>query len=458
MRRVGFWVWYCCLALLLGQGAAAEISAARFSRPVVWQDAGAATLLAVALDPAVYAASRDDFADLRLLDQDGVETPYLLQKIASRKTLVQRVASRIESQSLQKIGDDGFVITLALAKDAANIDGLSIVTGQRNFEYGLQIQASADGKQWRTLVDKALIYDYSQTLAVENHDITLPANNDLFFKLVVAKASQTRAAELVELTRTLSNGQEQSRNETQQIQQQALHIERIDAWHAQAQTLPESPQQFAYPLTAFQVNQDAEHKVSLIDIDSPRLPLTGFKLQISTANFSRSAEVQIQQQHGVEVRQQVIGSAQLQAVHFQDIKRENTELTFPEQRREHYRIAMQNQDNPPLAVTGVSGVGHAYQLVFLPQADKAYRLYYGGEQFAQPVYDTAAIQELLAKGYPLTSVDFGPESAVAQSNAKPDIGKFLNSHLLLGVMIGLMVVVLIWSLYRVGKRVGKMPE
>ncbi len=145
-------------------------------------------------------------------------------------------------------------------------------------------------------------------------------------------------------------------------------------------------------------------------------------------------------------------------MHFQDINRENTELTFPEQRREHYRIAVQNQDNPPLAITGVSGVGHAYQLVFLPQTDKAYRLYYCGEQFAQPFYDTAAIAELLVKGYPFTSVELGPESATAQSNAKPDIGKFLNSKLLLGVMIGLMVVVLVWSLYRVGKLVGKLPE
>ncbi len=100
MSRAWVWVWLCCLAVLLGQGYAANLPAARFNRAVVWQDAGKASLLAVALDPAVYAASRDDFADLRLLDQDGVETPYLLQKIASRKTLVQRVASRIESQSL----------------------------------------------------------------------------------------------------------------------------------------------------------------------------------------------------------------------------------------------------------------------------------------------------------------------------------------------------------------------
>jgi hypothetical protein len=207
-----------------------------------------------------------------------------------------------------------------------------------------------------------------------------------------------------------------------------------------------------------QISQDVEHKTSVIDIDSPRLPLTGFKLKINTGNFSRSAEVQIQQRHGVESRLQTIASGVLQAVHFQDINRENTELTFPEQRRAHYRIVVQNQDNPPLAIAGVSGSGNAYQLVFLPQADKTYRLYYGAEQFALPVYDTAAILELLGKGYASASADLGPETAIAQGDAKLDVGKFLHSNLLLGVMISLMVVVLVWSLYRVGKRVGKLPE
>ena len=456
MRQFG--LWFCCLAMLAASAYAAELPAFRFNRPVIWQDPGQASLLAIGLDTAVYAASREDFADLRLLDQDGGETPYLLQKIANRKTVVQRLSSRIETQSVQKTGAEGIVMTLVLAKDAANIDGLSIVTGQHNFEYSLQVQASADGKQWRTVVDKAVIYDYAQTLAVENRDIALPANSDRYFKIIFAKASQTRAAELMELTRTLSHGQEESRNEKLQIQQQALHIERIEAWYVQAQTLPESPQQFDYPLGNFHLSQDAGQKSSLLDIDSPRLPLTGFKLQINTANFSRSAEVLIPLQYGVETRLQVIAAAQLQAVHFQDFNRENTELVFPEQRREHYRIVLQNQDNPPLAIAGVSGVGHGYQLVFLPQADKSYRLFYGGNQLAKPVYDTAAILELLSKGYPLHSAEFGPESAIAQHAEKPDISKFLHSNLLLGVMIGLMVVVLTWSLYRVGKRVGRMPE
>ena len=82
----------------------------------------------------------------------------------------------------KKSGDDGIVITLGLDKDAAFADGLTVVTPQHDFEYGLQILGSADGKDWRLLVDNAAIYDYSRYMAVDQRDIALPANRDRFFE------------------------------------------------------------------------------------------------------------------------------------------------------------------------------------------------------------------------------------------------------------------------------------
>ena len=448
----------CCLLILLSPSLAAEVPVYRFSRPVLLPDVDKPTLSAVALDQPVYAASRDGFTDLRLTDQEGVETPYLLQKIATRKTVVRRLPSRIETQSLQKSGDDGIVIILALDKDAANADGLTVVTAQHDFEYGLQIYGSADGKDWRLLVNNAVIYDYSRYMAVDQRDIALPSNHDKFLKIVVAKATQAHAAEMLELTRTLRGGEEQQRNEKSEIQHEPLHIQRIETWHNQTETQSETAQQIDYPLTAFKISQDAEHKTSLIDIDSERQPLTGFKLQIKTANFSRSGEVQIPLQQGIESRMQVVGNAMLQALHFQDINREQTGLSFPEQRREHYRIVIQNQDNPPLDISAVSGVGNGYQLVFLPQPGKQYHLQYGADKTVPPVYDTASIQELLARGYTIAIAGLGPETAAVQIENKLDIGKWLDSKWFLGIAVVLMVVVLVWSLYRVGKRVGDLPE
>ena len=398
-------------SLFLTQAFAADLSNYRFNRPIVHPDNAGQTLLAVALDSPVYNNSASDFRDLRLTDQDGVETPYLLQKSASRKTVLQRLSSRSTTQALQKIDDDGIVITISLDKDAANADGLSVVTAQRDFEYSLQIHGSADGKDWQLMVNNTTIYDYSRYMAVGNRDIVLPVNSYRHFKIVVAKASQTRTAELLELTRTLRGAEEQQRSEKVDLYKEPLHIERIDFWHNQSETLPEAEQQFDYPVAAFKISQDAEHKTSLIDIDTQRQPLTGFKLQTVTANFNRNAEVQIPLQHGIETRMQSIGSATLEALHFQDINHEQSTVPFPEQRQPHYRIVIHDQDNPPLEIASVSGVGNGYQLLFLPQPGKSYQLHYGSDKVDPPRYDTAPIQELLRRGYQSTAAALGPEAA-----------------------------------------------
>ena len=446
------------VCLLLTQSYAAEAPVYRFSRAVVRQDDSAQALLSVALDEGIYAASADGFFDLRLSDQNGVETPYLLQKIADRNTAVQRVASPSETLDLQKTGDGGISITVSLAKDADAADGLSIITAQHDFEYTLQIHGSSDNKAWQLLAGNAVIYDYSRYMAIDKRDIALPPNHYRYFKISIAQAGQTRTDELLELTRTLRGGEELQRSETSRVRNEPLHIERIAFWHEETVTLPESERPFDYPVNAFKITQDAEHKTSLIDIDTARQPLTGFRLQSKTANFSRHVQVQISRQYGNESSLQSIADATLEALHFDGINREQTIVTFSEQRQSRYRIVIDNQDNPPLEIDAVSGIGHGYQLLFLPQAGNHYRLQYGTDKAATPRYDTAAIQELLRLGYAGTAASLGPETAVAPLADKPDIGKLLDSRLLLGSVITLMVFVLAWSLYRLGKRVGELPK
>jgi hypothetical protein len=144
-------------------------------------------------------------------------------------------------------------------------------------------------------------------------------------------------------------------------------------------------------------------------------------------------------------------------LHFQDINHEQSTVSFPEQRQPHYRIVIHDQDNPPLEIASVSGVGNGYQLLFLPQPGKSYQLHYGSDKAEPPRYDTAPIQELLRRGYQSTAAALGPEAALSVEDML-DFSNWLNSKLFLGVAIGLMVLVLAWSLYRVSKRLGELPE
>ena len=443
-----------CGLLLFGPVHAAEPLAQRFTRDVIHEDQAQQALLAVPLDAAVYAASAADFADLRLIDKEGVETPYWLQKIGGSKAVINRLPVRSAMPTLQKYGDNGIVVTVDLEQhETAAVDGMTVQTSQRDFEYALQVQGSDDGQNWRILVDKASIYDYSRFMAFGNRDIELPVNRYRHFKIVVSEAIETQASELLELSRSLHGDQEVRRDEKVDIRREPLHIERIEFWRNETETVPETERRFDYPLAGFNVSRDDAQKTTLIDIDAQFLPLNGLELKVASPNFSRHAEVKIPTQQGIETRMPTIAQASLEALHFKDLKREQTALHFPEQRRQRYRIVIHDQDNPPLKIDGVVGIGPGYQLLFLPQSGQTYRLRYGAEKAAIPHYDTAPIQELLRRGYQSLPAGLGPEITGAPSEKGFDLAKLLNSDGFLGLIMTVMVLVLGWSLYRVGKRV-----
>jgi len=142
-------------------------------------------------------------------------------------------------------------------------------------------------------------------------------------------------------------------------------------------------------------------------------------------------------------------------LNFRDVSREQTTIPFTEQRHTAYRIVINNQDNPPLPITGIRATGNEYALKFLPVKGAAYRVYYGSEHAAPPHYEVAPVLELLRQGFHATDVALGPqsESAAMKVNAGYDWVALLNSQFFLGLAITLMVPALAWALFRAAKRI-----
>lgn len=436
----------------------AEPEAYRFSRAIEWNGSGHEEMLSVPLDSPIYAATRDGFPDLRIVDQDGVETPYLLAKAVETRTETRRLPAKSETIALKKTGANGIEISLSLDKKSPAVDGLTVHTPLSNFEHTLQVFGSNDEKNWTLLVRNAEIFDYSRYMPVSNRDIALPPNTFRQFKVLIEQATQTREAELLELTRKLQGDREETRSERIDLQRIPLQIDRIEFWSNHTDVLPDMEIKFDYPVAEFKLAQDEKNQATVIDVNTQREPLTGFRLQTTSRNFHREATVQIPVQHGIDTRMQHIGEATLESVHFQDINREQNALAFPEQRHDRYQIVIRNQDNPPLAIQTITGIGNGYHLVFLPLQGKTYTLRYGSRQAKQPHYDTAPIREFLRRGYKSTPAALGPEESSAPVSESFDFTRLLNSQFFLGAVVMLMVAVLAWSLIRAGKRIDQFPK
>ncbi len=450
MKCIAFVLTLCCFV------TAASAADYRFSREVLGNHGDKPALLTLALDAAVYKASAADFRDLALLDEQNQETAYVLQKIASRKTVSRRIALVSATPELQPNANGGITVIIKLEPFGFPADGLTLATGQRDFEYSVRVEGSLDGSYWYPLVEGAAIYDYSRHMAVSNHNIALPPNRYPILRIVIDRAVQSHIGELTELTRSLRGNQELQRDEKTELRQEALHIDRIEPWRTQTDNVADVEQVFNYPPTTFKISQDAERQATLIDISMDNQPLNGFDVDIATPNFNRRAEVQIPIRQGIETRMQILASGVLEALRFRDIDRLQNHLPFPEQRRNDYRIVINNLDTPPLAVNGIVGTGPGYQLLFIGQPGKRYRLVYGADLDAKPRYDIEPIRELQRRGQATESADLGPEVAALAAEKSWDFAALINSNGFLTGVVVLMVLVLAWSLFKVGKRMNDL--
>ncbi len=444
-----------CFAFL----PSAEALNQRFSREALLDEQAQDSLAAIDLDAEVYANSLTNFQDLRLLDQQDTETPFWLKEIADSQTVTRRINVSSEITQLNKSSTQGFEVIAKIKRDNVTASGVTIITPQRNFEYALTILGSAQGEKWQILLEKAVIYDYSQFMDFDKRDIELPPNQFRFFKFVLSDTVTTGRIGLSKLKTILKGGRQQERQETVLLSHKALHIDAIKFWRNQTETRNNIKRRFEYPIDTYKVFQNKDEKQTIIDIEARLLPLNGFQLAIAGANFSRSVELQTPVQQGVETRMQTLSRGKLEALHFKDFHREQLTLKFPGQRREKYRLIVFNDDNPPLKIEGVIGLGFGYQLLFFARPEYRYQLLYGAVKAAKPVYDIVPIQELLSKGYQgaqgkLADVSKLPESKVTDYGLK----ELLDSEVFLGLVMTLMILVLIWSIFQVSKHISKLDD
>lgn len=295
----------CCAFLSIS--AFAETAAAyRYSREILWKEVAQEEILAVPLDAAISAETRDGYPDVRILNAQGDETPYVLERVTESRSETHRENCNSELLSLQKTTANSIELVLRLDRNAPAADGLTLITPLSNYEHRIQVFGTDDGAQWSPLVKDALIFDYTRFMDIRNRDVALPPNKYRQFKIVVDEATQMQESQRLELTRTLNDGKESERAEASDLQKVPLRIDRIAFWRNSDQVVRGIDKKFDYPDVSFQVQEDSKKHITLIDVTTRREPLTGLSLLTSARNFTRQAEVRIMARKGIEESTQPI--------------------------------------------------------------------------------------------------------------------------------------------------------
>jgi hypothetical protein len=409
-------------------------------------------LVGIRLDVDVLSHAQADLPDLRVLDADDQAVSAIIRTPRVSKSSMTRQSWTARDPRVTVGDDGGLEIEIQLAKDDPVPDGMKIVTPLKNFEQRVRVEQSADGVNWEPAGDATVLFDYSRFFDARNDNISIPGRTARRFRLVIDDVTAEQESQLMELTRSLTDGKE-SRKERVSVERRPFRIDRIDLWRNVPQTEFDETETTRYPITVHEQIEDAAERRSRIILNSPLVPLTELALQTDSRNFSRRAQLEAETPEGTwrQISAGTITKIALAA-------RDETTLRFTQTRAARYRLTIDNRDSPPVIISGAEGTGPVREVYFLAETGKRYRLAYGSPDARLPEFDTVAIESSLARSRPLMAA-MGPEEAV-RFVEKPRERRwsdlFNDPRVLLPVM-GLLVVVLGLALYRAAISVESIP-
>ncbi|MFG0333400.1 MAG: DUF3999 family protein [Maioricimonas sp. JB049] len=443
--------------LLAAAAATADEIPLRLERAIEVLQGEQEDLVAVPLDRAVFAATADEFADLRVHDTAGDEVPYLLRRPADTGSDTRHRYWTPPNPTLRPLEEGGLEITVTLEKDAPAPDGLCLDTPLKNFEQRVRIESSPDGTNWQPLGQPAVLFDYTRYMDVRNTCIDLPETPHRHFRILIDDVTAEQQADLLELTRRLRGDEESERTERVMIDRRPFRIDQVRFRDEVRTTRIEGLQQREYPIAGFEVTENDDQQ-TVIEIRTHREPLTSFTVATSDRNFSRRAVVQIAGgtatgRAAKDPGWQEIASTTISRIDFKSLRQEQRKIDIPETRAEQYRIIIDNRDSPPLDIVDIEAAGHVYEAIFLAQPGEAYRLVYDGDDVSPPEYDVAALRTMLREGYEPAPAKIGPESTRRIEPTPVRWSELLDDRRLLVTVITILVVILGFGLYQASRRI-----
>ena len=193
-------------------------------------------LAQVLLTPEMFKVTQDNYADIRVINNaTGQIVPSLVECYTEEQRKIRRVTEPLTLVSAGDTAGDQFRVTLQRSPPPAGqqqfpLLGLSVKTPLRDFERDIQVEASADGTTWTTLLEQARIFDVSSYADLRVTDIPLPPVTQRHIRLTFNKRDvQTSAATNVR-TSADGTGAVSAIDRSFREEQRPFRVDKVDGW------------------------------------------------------------------------------------------------------------------------------------------------------------------------------------------------------------------------------------
>jgi hypothetical protein len=356
-----------------------ERSAWQFRRAVALPAPAAGTapsFAALTLPPEVATRCQAELQDARLLDAEGRDVPFVVDRTVERAIGTAWVGRLLDVRPEKRVR----TVWVADFDEVRSFDLVSLDIRQQDFAKRVTIEVSEDGQGWRTVKQDAGVFDRPWNVRVHHTSIVLGERSAARYVRVTADDQRSRPVEL------------------QGITVSAARLVAGEAWRRPVGLRPVA----------------ASGGVSRYRLDMPAgFPLEMLELEAQDPAFSRRVVLYESREVNGRKEESPLAAENLYRLRIEDEALSGESLTLPV-RRGHgggeWFLEIHDGDSPPLRNLRAIASATGTRLLF-PLAAGPVVLYYGNDATRAPVYDIETLKWRIGLAPSFVSASLGPESA-----------------------------------------------
>jgi len=332
----------------------------KWERPIGANGAGPRRL---PVDVPLLAGVNADVTDLRLYDENGRETPYLLVFSPSVAPVWTGAdVLRVAPVDTPKIRQSGFEADLGktVTVDRFRIDAIA---GQP-FLKRAQLEASGDRTHWTLLAAEATLFDLPDE-RLRQLELSFAAGPYRYFRITWDDTSSAR----VPLPTSVSARVVAPAAPASPVLQAPLAVQRR----------PSEPGRSRYR----------------VRLPGPHLPIVALRFALGGGHVMRDVSVYEPRLAGTEAAPVLLGTGRLQRVVQGALVAASLEVAIRPPVEPQLDLVVEDGDNPALELQGVSAVFAEQPWIYFESGGTALVARYGARRLAAPRYDLEAVRDSL---------------------------------------------------------------
>jgi len=360
----------------------------------------------IELPNSIFEDVNNSLNDIRIFginaSNDTIETPYLIKR-KTQKTAKQTVTFKKLNESYSQ-GD--YYVTFEVPTDAA-VNFMELYFKQQNFDWRLQLEGSADNKEWFEMVDDYRILSFKNINSNYRFTkVSFPSSKYGYYRLKI-KAS-----------------------EKPKLVNAKLDLQEIT---------PADYTRFSVKDTRFESNRTTKQTSIEVTLNTP-VPVSFLAVDVQNSfDYYRPMTIKylkdsVETEQGWHYNYQTLSKNTLSSM-------ENEGFSFDSTILQKLKIVIENYDNEPLAINSVEVKGYVHELVARFSEPATYYLTYGKSNPTKPNYDISRFENSIPIN--LSALQLKTPISIEKEMAEKTEPLFKNK-LWLWIVMGLIILVLGW--------------